>query len=375
MHRIPVLRGIAVLALAALGACDGTRGTAAPEPAKQAEEIARLVEAMGFSSDGVKDFGDYVLVEGDIMITKAQLRSATPRRTNDPMGPRFQYRTTSLVGSPKVHQITVDLSGLASQPGWQEAAAQALTQWSGISDSYVRMVQGSPGDVTVTTECDPNRPDRVARARWPAGGNPGSMIWVNLCFAYSTTDAQKLHNMVHELGHTLGFRHTNWQSGGELTDSMGAVHIPGTPTGSDNGSVMNGGTALNSWAGFSAADLYATRILYPLPMPTATVSNSGGTPLVSWGALVGANSYTVSLITTHRYEPFGERPTTTRTTEVLATTAGTSFLDAQHSFTGISYCDYGTVDQIDRYSSVYEVSANYATGQPRATVAAPIRVC
>ena len=53
--------------------------------------------------------------------------------------------------------------------------------------------------------------------------------------------------MAHEIGHCIGFRHTDWfnrsiSCGGfpanEGEGSIGAVHIPGTPTGADLSSFM-----------------------------------------------------------------------------------------------------------------------------------------
>lgn len=64
--------------------------------------------------------------------------------------------------------------------------------------------------------------------------------------------------LVHELGHTLGLRHTN--EGGQ-----GGRLIPGTPT-LDFNSVMNSGGAPNQaagWVGFSLFDEVALQTLYP----------------------------------------------------------------------------------------------------------------
>ncbi len=74
-------------------------------------------------------------------------------------------------------------------------------------------------------------------------------------------ESQKTYNLVHELGHCIGFRHTNWYSLGEGSGSVGANQIPGSPT-SDSNSVMNGGTALNSWKGFSNWDIFSVKYLY-----------------------------------------------------------------------------------------------------------------
>ncbi|MBX6330229.1 MAG: hypothetical protein IRY91_00130 [Gemmatimonadaceae bacterium] len=163
--------------------------------------------------------------------------------------------------------------------------------------------QGSPGDITFSTFIDSDS-TLAAEADFPAdapagSGKPGPRVRVNLAYAGSpNTDLTKLRNMVHEIGHTLGYRHTNWQ-GNEPVSAYGANLIPGTPS-TDPASVMNGGTAGVSWAGFSTYDNVATRTLYPgtclaanmsghyqvQPYVTCTWSANptGGTPpyLYSW---------------------------------------------------------------------------------------------
>jgi len=356
MQCFSIRRGAAVLALAALAACDSP----IESPEQQPEDLAAMVEALGFRGDMVQDFGDYVLVEGDIHIIKDALRAGP--RSADPLGPRFQYRTTNVVGVPKINNITVDVSGLASQPGWQTAAREALTHWSGITSSYVRLVEGGPADITVTTTCTSS--NVAASASFPSGGNPGNVVYVNTCFAYSTSHAQKVHNMVHELGHTLGFRHSNYTQQGESASTVGAVHIFGTPTsGNATGSVMNGGTALSSWAGFAASDLTAVRSIYPLPAPGITgVTNSGGYPLITWNAAPGATSYTVTLITYNTLDGQYQN----RFFNILTTTTGTSYLDMDNAWTGESTCSSGYYD--DLYGGEtghwyeYSVQANYPNG-------------
>jgi len=335
MQRFSILRGAAVLGLVALAACDSPIEARRQEP----EDLSAMVEALGFRGDMVQDFGDYVLVEGDIHLTKDELRAGP--RTTDPLGPRFQYRTTNLVTPANVHDIRVDVSGLASQPGWQTAAREALTHWSGISNSHVLMVEGGPADISVATTC--TSPNVAAFASFPAGGNVGSTIYVNTCFAYSTSHAQKVHNMVHELGHTIGFRHSNYVQMGESAGVEGAVHVWNTPTsGNASGSVMNGGTALSSWAGFAASDLTAVQSIYPLPSPPGfSVTDSGGLPLVSWNAATAATGYQVTLITyAYTLDQYGQEWYQGRSFTYVGSTTATSLLDALRTYTGTASCTY-----------------------------------
>jgi hypothetical protein len=354
MQRFSIRRGAAVLALAALAACDSP----IESPEQQPEDLAAMVEALGFRGDMVQDFGDYVLVEGDIRLTKYELRRAAPRGA-DPLGPRFQYTTHNMVSHSKVHQIVVDLSGLSSQPGWQNAARDAISHWSGTG-SHVKMVEGSPADITVATTCTSY--NVAAYASFPSGGNPGNVIYVNTCFGWSTSHAQKVHNMVHELGHTIGFRHSNFAQLGESAGVEGANHIYGTPTsGNASGSVMNGGTALNSWAGFATSDVTATQKRYPIPSPGwLSVTDSNGTPLISWAAVSGATSYTVSLITFST----SNGNYTNHWADPITTTTSTSYLDVDHVYTGVYECSYDWDWNGETRGAWYEyaVQANYPHG-------------
>jgi len=357
-------RAAAVLALAALAACDSP--IEAPEP--QPEDLAAMVEALGFRGDMVQDFGDYVLVEGDIHITKAALRAGVPRSA-DPLGPRFQYRTSNLVSAANVNDIIVDVSGLSSEPGWQTAAREALTHWSGVPDSNVRMVEGTPADITVATTCTSS--NVAAFASFPAGGNAGPTVFVNTCFGFATSHAQRVHNMVHEFGHTLGFRHSNYTQMGESAGTDGAVHVPNTPTsGNAAGSAMNGGTALNAWAGFASSDLWATRSLYPLPYPVPWVTSG---PQVAWGALVGATEYTVQLIRWKELRNQNNEVTSLASTAFpVGTTTSSSITDSGRAYTGLTAC-YAT--PTTSYYFQYEVRAVFPTGTTVGYVPAPVANC
>src|SRR4051812_43502359 len=98
-------------ALAAAGLLMAACSDAPAGPDSRAEmTLEQQVAALGFRADRIEDHGDFVLVEGDIRISREQLRTVRPRSAN-PLAPDFQYRTTALVSSAKIADIRVDVSG------------------------------------------------------------------------------------------------------------------------------------------------------------------------------------------------------------------------------------------------------------------------
>lgn len=112
------------------------------------------------------------------------------------------------------------------------------------------------------------------------------------------------------------------------------------------------------------------------PAPTLSVSNSGGYPLISWAALSGATSYSVSLLV---YESQTNRETAESVswTDVypLGSTTGTSYWDTAHAYTGVSRCSYTAYPWVTRITYRYQVVATFADGTSESFIAAPVAQC
>jgi hypothetical protein len=238
---------------------------------QQQEEISSQVldriSALGFSKTNVQIHPEGYLVEGDIVLTENDL-SNTPEMQFLRIAETEQYRTNNLVGSlPR--SITVRVS--TNLPSAYVAAAdEAIRRYNAqnLRITFRRVTSG--GNIVLSRA--PSGAGYLASAGFPSGGNPYSSVRVNSAFLGSNPGTNYLATiMAHEMGHCIGFRHTDFMNrayscGGspvnEGASSVGAILIPGTPSGPDAGSWMLACIGNGQNRPFNTNDRTALNFLY-----------------------------------------------------------------------------------------------------------------
>jgi hypothetical protein len=238
-----------------------------------------MVAAAGFNSNWAEKTADgNYLIEGDVLMSKAQLEELAGVTThNFIVADEEHYRTTNVVSTPVsgVRTITVRLTdGFPSY--YSTALDNALARYNTLNLKIVFQRVSTGGEIVITAAnlgtsgggCILGQ----ASGFPTSAGNPSAGFTLSnssCATTYLNTVDKADEVMAHELGHCIGFRHTDYKKrsscgpgAGESAGSIGAVHIPGTPTsvsGSYNSWMM---ACTNGSPIFGSADAIALNYVY-----------------------------------------------------------------------------------------------------------------
>lgn len=265
---------ITFCAASVLFAC--TKNNESANTAVKTDEVSASVKKqisdLGFSTDDVRKQGDGYLVEGDILLTSANLAETSTSPTLR-IAETEQYRTTNLVKNlPRT--VTVSVSNLPTV--YVTAATNAVARYNALNLTLKFQMVSSGGNIQIIgfNQGPSGGYITLGSSGFPtSSGNPYSQIQMNTnAQAYGTNpDLGYVTSVIqHEMGHCIGFRHTDYMNrafscGGTATNEgtagIGAVHIPGTPSSADSGSWMLA-CSNGSDRTFNANDKVALNYLY-----------------------------------------------------------------------------------------------------------------
>jgi Zn-dependent protease with chaperone function len=256
---------LAIFAALAIVSCTKTDHSQVNKNELSAAEVS-MIQAAGLKATGAIKLDDRYLVEGDILLTADELRSmSTDNGRELIVANTEQYRTTNLVtGLPR----TIKIRYFGTHQGVWLALAYAVARYNaqGLLIKFQIINSGWP-NIFVT---DVSGQPYIASSGFPSNGNPYIFIKFNTAYANWTTNTLTTV-LAHEMGHCIGFRHTDYMNrsyscGGsaynEGSAGVGAIHIPGTPTGPDPNSWMLACISNGVNRYFNANDKIALSYLY-----------------------------------------------------------------------------------------------------------------
>jgi len=240
-------------------------GCAADQPADENQEIIDNLVQAGFPKADIQVFDGKVYVGLD-----AEVNLETSREMLSSPEGLEQYRTTNLVGT---NITNICVNGAAFTGKFSTALTAAIANYNNLGLRWhMTRTSGS------TTGCSATITARVTTGTggvsgFPSGGRPFNAINIGSGLQSGTfPTATVTHVITHELGHTIGFRHSDFfnraiSCGGAASNEgnggVGAILIAGTPSGATvGGSIMNSCFRQNETGRFTASDSTALNAIY-----------------------------------------------------------------------------------------------------------------
>jgi Dual-action HEIGH metallo-peptidase len=250
----------------AVGCSALTFGCGADQAGDATQEIQDNLVQAGFPASDIMVVDGKVYVGRDAEVSLEASREML--QTDDSAGGKEQYRTNNLVSRSSTNLC---VNGAAFTGKFSTALNGAINNYNALGLTFhMTRTSGS------TTGCNATITAHIVSGNggvsgFPSGGRPFNAINIGSGLnSFATATIQ--HVITHELGHTVGFRHSDFfnraiSCGGSASNEgdggVGAILIPGTPSGATvGGSVMNSCFRTVETGVFTANDKTALQTLY-----------------------------------------------------------------------------------------------------------------
>lgn len=228
-------------------------------------EVSSTLAKMGFDYTEVKEFEEFLIIEGDIVLFKEELEK------NNSLKKTTQYAgDETVVSYSKVSDIKIKVNSAFSSSTWSSVINEAINKWNSISNSKVNLSLVTSGEdilIRPKSEFPVSFPSGYfGFGTWPTEGNPGKYIWIDEDTQTSLVFDNLVTGVIHEIGHCLGFHHTNGdqESGQDPLGVNSTRRYVNLTLFDDPYSIMNYDAVIPSKfiREFSEADKRAVRALY-----------------------------------------------------------------------------------------------------------------
>ena len=232
--------------------------------ADENQEIIENLQQAGFPADDIMVVDGVVYTGRDAAVSLEASREMLQTDGSS----EEQYRTTNLVGTSITN---ICINGAAFTGNFSTGLNNAIANYNALGLRW-RMTRtssssGSGCSVTITARLSSGT---GGSAGFPSGGRPYGTINIGTGLNSYSVDVNE-HVITHELGHTIGFRHSDYYNraiscgsgGNEGASTVGAILIPGTPsTATVGGSVMNSCFRSTETGEWTSSDRTALNYLY-----------------------------------------------------------------------------------------------------------------